>query len=168
MVIKMSNSIQKPEFKWYFGLPFSKVWNKGAKDYYKDRELYDLSNMKESEKIRHKQAKTIYDTDTFIYFILTTLWTLPPPLITLPSWLSWMNLGMTSFGWSNWGNQIALTLVPATISTFIHKLPKLMPSKKVKIIIDVFLKILPVMILILCGYLIITEKNYKQFKYIER
>ncbi|WP_338985607.1 hypothetical protein [Spiroplasma endosymbiont of Diplazon laetatorius] len=162
------NKIEKPEFKWYFGLPFSKVWNKGAKDYYKDRELYDLSLMSESKKVRYFQAKVIYDTDTFFYLLVTTIWSLLPPLIDLPDWLNWMSLGMKNFGFENWGNQIALTLIPAGVGTIIHKLPNFIPSKKGRIIVEIILKLLPVLLLILSSYLIKTEKQYRSFKKIEK
>lgn len=162
------NEITKPEFKWYYGLPFAKIWNKGASDYYKDRQRYDFSFMKDSEKVRYSQGKMIYGIDSLLFFILTTLWTLLPPLIDLPNWLQWMNLGMDDFGLNNWGNQIMLTIIPGISSILIHKAPKILPSKKVRVVIDSILKLLPIIILTICWYLIHTEIQVKAYKKLEK
>ncbi|WP_339020203.1 hypothetical protein [Spiroplasma endosymbiont of Atherix ibis] len=163
------NKIEKPEFRWYFGLPLAKLWNKGAKDYYKDRERYDLSFLKESEKIRYNQGKMIYSIDALVFFILTSLWSALPQFIELPNLLTFMKLGMENVSWqSNWAGAIMLTIVPGSSSWLIHKVPTFFPMKKVRIAIDSILKILPIILLILFYYLINTEMKYKSYKKLER
>lgn len=172
--------ITKPEFRWYYGLPLSKLWNKGARDYYTDRERYDLSFMTKSETIRYKQGKVISSTDALIFFLLTTAWTIIAQLGTDGNWLStfaWyqnnmkniIQLGIKgSVSWqSNWPGAMMMTIIPGGGSFLIHKTPNIIPTKGGKLAANLALKILPIVILTIGVYLILKEVRYWQYKIVE-
>lgn len=157
------------EWRWYFGIIGMRLISKGARDYWSDRERYENSFLTESEKVRKKQGKTIYDISVLLIMVLTTIWSIIPPLISnLPNYLTWMNLGMEGFGSQNWGNQIMLTIVPSFGGTIIHKAPRLIKIKKLQVILDLMLKIIPIIILLITAYLIITQMEYKKFYKLEK
>ena len=58
-------------------------------------------------------------------------------------------------------------LVPSLGGAIVHKIPKWVP-KKLGIILDAILKLLPIIILIITSYLVITQKKYSQIKKIEK
>lgn len=91
---------------------------------------------------------------------VTTLWTLLPPLVALPTWLDWMGLGMHNFGSDNWGNQLFLTIVPLGSGAVLHNAPKLIPQKKGKLIAHIVIKIIPVIILTITAYLPLQIKYW--------
>lgn len=162
--------INKPEFKWYFGLPFARVWNKGARDYHKDRDRYDDQFLTNSEKVRKRQELSINGVSAFIILLITTLWTTLPTITPdwqpiKNGWLTWMKLGMEDVKWTTqWGSAIWLMIIPGFAGWGIHKVPNIIPQKKARYAINVIIKIVPVLILIICTYLIFTEKQYWEFR----
>lgn len=165
----MENKVEKPQFVWYYGLPFSRIWNKGAKDYYKDRERYDDSFRTESEKVQVKQLKMINGVSALIILLITTLWTTLPTVMELPSWLQWTKLGMEDVSWkTNWGGAIWLAIIPSCAGTVIHKAPNWLPHKKAKYVANAIIKIVPIIILIILYYLIHTQKIVWKYKKIEK
>lgn len=157
IVIKSnSNQIEKPEWKWYYFIPFTR----GRKDYIKDRNRYEDQFLTNIEKIRKKQETSINSVSILLILGITTTWSLLPPLVSnMPNWLEWTKMGMDGFGGHNWGNQIFLTIVPGVSGTLIHKAPNWLPNKNLKIGANIVIKIIPVILLVLCYYLIGTERK---------
>lgn len=156
--------IDKPNYTWHCSIPFSRA----KKDYVKDRERYEDQFLNPIEKVRKKQGQMINSISALFILIITTLWTLLPPLVELPNWLEWANMGMEGFGTSNWGNQLMLTLIPSTSGALLHNFHKFIPSKKAKFTVNAIIKLIPVVTLIICWYLIKTEKKIVQLKRSER
>lgn len=157
-------TIEKPEWKWYYSFPFTR----GRRDYLKDRKRYDLQFLTQAEKIRNNEMVMINSVSVLLITGITSLWTLLPPLTTLPNWLGWMNMGMDGFGTDNWGNQLMLTIVPAGAGTIIHKCPNMVPNKAIRTGINLAIKIIPVIILTLCWYIIHQEKKVHFYKQQEK
>lgn len=156
----MVNNVEKPEYKWYFVFPFTR----GRKDYLKDRERYDNQFLTDIQKVRREQNTAINSMSTFMIFLVTSLWTLLPPLIDLPNWLGWTKMGMEGFGSNNWGNQIMLTLIPTLGGTCLHHGSKIIPGKKSKIAINLMIKFIPVLLLTITYYLIKKERQIIKLK----
>lgn len=157
-------NIEKPNYTWHCSIPFSRA----KRDYVKDREHYEEQFLTRIELIRKKQGKTINSVSALFILLITTLWTFLPPLVDLPQWLVWANMGMEGFGANNWGNQLMLTIIPGTAGTVLYNAPKLLPGKKAKLTAHAIIKIIPILMLILCWYLIKTEMLIKQIKRIEK
>lgn len=166
--------INNPIFKWYYGLPFARMLNKGARDYYKDRDRYESQFLLDSEKIRKNQELTINGVSALLILIITTLWTTLPTAIPnwypiTEGWLKWMKLGMENVNWkTNWGGAIWLLIIPGISGWGIHKVPYLIPQKKARLIINIIIKIIPVVILIICTYLVFTEKKFWEYRKYEK
>jgi uncharacterized membrane protein required for colicin V production len=152
--------INKPDWKWTYMIPFTK----GRSDYKTDRKRYDEWYEKyvltPSER-RQKSMLAMINGFSWIFIaIVTTVWSLLPALLTLPSWLDWMGLGMHNFGSENWGNQVFLTIVPLGSGTILHNAPKLVPQKKGKIVAHIIIKIIPVIILTITAYLPLQIRSW--------
>jgi hypothetical protein len=161
----MNNNIPpqpiRPEWKWHHIF----FWTKASKDYRTDRKRYDdwyeTYVMTEKDRIKKRTLGWINVLSVLLITIITTLWTLLPAYVSLPNWLSWMQMGMESFGPKNWGNEIVLTLVPATSGSLLHKLPNWVTHKKVSVILHVIIKFIPVIILLITWYLPTQLKAYR-------
>lgn len=166
---------QKPKFKnpqedyrWYYGLPFSKFWNRGAKDYIKDRERYENQFLLESEKIRNNQEKMINGVSVLLIAILTTVWTALPGWLPKGQvqWLDWMWMGGHTD--PSWMERVWFFIVPSMAGTVVHKAPNLIPHRKGRMVANVVIKSIPVLILTICYYLIHTEKQFWKYRKLEK
>lgn len=155
--------MERPEYKWYYAIPFTR----GRKDYIKDREIYEQQFLMPSQKVANNINKWVDGLSVLLIAIITTLWSLLPPLTELPQWLDWTKMGMEDFGSQNWGNQIMLTLVPTASGTVIHKAPKILPHRNARIIVNCVIKCIPVLVLLISMYLPIQGKNYFKLKKLE-
>lgn len=152
--------MERPEYKWYYSIPFTR----GRKDYIKDREVYEAQFLTPSKKVANSIDKWIEGLSVLLITIITSLWSLLPPLTELPTWLDWTKMGMTEFGAENWGNQIMLTLIPGASGAVIHKAPKLLPHRNARIVANCVVKCVPVIVLLISAYLPIQGKKYFKLK----
>lgn len=157
--------IPKPEYRWYYVIPFTR----GRKDYIKDRKQYEYQFLTKSEKTRHRQLETLNYVSTTLITVIVGLWSTLPQVITLPDFLKFMQLGMEKVDWKhNWGNAVWLTIIPSAGGTIIHKVPNMPTGIKVKWILNIIIKIIPFIILLMVGYIPITQQQYRRERREER
>lgn len=156
--------IQKPEWKTSYLIPFTR----GRRDYIKDRKVYDFSLLNDIQKLRKKQLDSINLLSFILISLIITLWSTLPQTIILPNWLKFTKLGMQNVDWkNNWGNAIWLTIVPSIGGFGLHHLPNKTPPR-IKFILNLIIKIIPIIILIIIWYLPNIEKEIRKLKKIEK
>lgn len=144
-------------------------WTSEGRRYKRDYDKDFTKDFKESERLRYKQGQWIYSVDTTLFCIITALWTILPNYVEFSGMWNFMNLGFykSDMGWS-WWEKAGFLVIPGTSSFIIHKIPKWSPSKKLGIVMDAILKVIPIIILTICWYLIHTEIQVKAFKKLEK
>lgn len=153
-------AIQKPEWKAIYLIPFTR----GRRDYIKDRRKYDYSLLTEKEKLRKKQLDAINLLSFILISLIITLWSILPQTIILPNWLEFTKLGMEYVDWKhNWGNAMWLTIIPSLGGFGLHHIPNKVPPR-IKFILNLIIKIIPILILIIIWYLPKIEKEIRKLK----
>ncbi|ATG97503.1 hypothetical protein [Mesoplasma lactucae] len=158
--------IPKPKPTWHCFIPFSKT----RQVYKNDLERYEQQFLDPIGKIRLKENKAINELSGLIITVLTmTLGFVPWFSESLPSFLEWMKLGLAPSNQYSWADHLMAFIVPAAGGSVAHFVPKKLPGKVGKIV-NLIIKILPVVILII--WLInreidihkIKKQNKKAFK----
>lgn len=156
-----------PEWKWYYIIPLGR----GRKDYIKDREYIEYSRLEGIDrkiyKIRKRQRDWVNYVSISMITILCLLWTILPAFINDMGAMEWLKLGMHNFGWSDWGNNFMLGLISGSTGVVVQNTPKAFP-KKVQLTIESVTKLIPFLILVMCGYIIVTQRQIKKIKDAEK
>lgn len=159
--------VERPKPTWHTFIPFSRA----KRDYKKDRDRYDEQFLSDSEKVRKKQELMINGVSALLIMILTTLWTVLPSIDSIGYWMnsqpstSWMLMGFGyHIGSLSWPEHFILFVIPGLSGMVVHKLPNMIPYKKARFATNVTIKIIPVLLLIICTYLIFTEKQYWEYR----
>ncbi|WP_342268791.1 hypothetical protein [Spiroplasma endosymbiont of Aspidapion aeneum] len=158
--------MERPNIKDY-GWTVYIPWTKQRRRYNNEYEDYKLSKLDIDDqkiyKIRKNQLSNINFINWLLIAIITTLWGFYYHIPFLQNNMPFLSIGLHRSN-PSWVEKGTLFFVPAVAGTSIHNLPKFVPSKKFKFITHAVIKIIPIIILITCAYLPLTENKIFKIK----